>query len=367
MGVEEKPEEEVKLSPTTIFINGLPPTFSNDDLKTHFDKFGAWKKGEVSFRAKRSRGFAFIDFEQESAAVKAREEMNGKEVAAGAPITVLQARERSRPSKEKKEKPEPAEKREKPAAKEKAAKPKADAAAAVPSTTELFVKNLPPTFVDDDLEKVFAVFGPLKHSYVCWRRDKHRGYGFVKFDESAHAAAAAEKLNGQTVGGGDKPLRVEFSTQSPKQSRASKKSASKDKENATGSAKEKKPREPREPKTSAAPAEPRAARAKAPKAAKPPKVVDANAPLSKTMLFVGGLPETIGTDELKAKFEKFGELSDAFVSVRGKRHRGFGFATFTTEASAKAALDALNGKELPESKAGKPITVTYAREKPTAA
>ena len=75
---------------------------------------------------------------------------------------------------------------------------------------------------------------------VCWRRDKHRGYGFVKFDESAHAAAAAEKLNGQTVGGGDKPLRVEFSTQSPKQSRASKKSASKDKENATGSAKEKK-------------------------------------------------------------------------------------------------------------------------------
>ncbi len=75
---------------------------------------------------------------------------------------------------------------------------------------------------------------------MCWRRDKHRGYGFVKFDESAHAAAAAEKLNGQTVGGGDKPLRVEFSTQSPKQSRASKKSASKDKENATGSAKEKK-------------------------------------------------------------------------------------------------------------------------------
>ena len=35
------------------------------------------------------------------------------------------------------------------------------------------------------------------------------------------------------------------------------------------------------------------------------------------------------------------------MSVRGKRHRGFGFATFTTEASAKAALDALNAKELP--------------------
>ena len=79
------------------------------------------------------------------------------------------------------------------------------------------------------------------------------------------------------------------------------------------------PREPREPKTSAAPAEPRAARAKAPKAAKPPKVVDANAPLSKTMLFVGGLPETIGTDELKAKFEKFGELSDAFGALRHLR------------------------------------------------
>ena len=77
--------------------------------------------------------------------------------------------------------------------------------------------------------------------------------------------------------------------------------------------------QPREPKTSAAPAEPRAARAKAPKAAKPPKVVDANAPLSKTMLFVGGLPETIGTDELKAKFEKFGELSDAFGALRHLR------------------------------------------------
>jgi len=365
MGVEEKAEEE-KLSPTTIFINGLPPTFTNDDLKTHFEKFGAWKSGEVSFRAKRSRGYAFIEFEQESAAVKAREEMNGKEVGADAPIVVLQARERTRPRKEKKEKAEPsAEKREK-APKEKQTKaPKPDAAAAVPSTTELFVKNLPPTFVDDDLEKAFAAFGPLKHSYVCWRRDQHRGYGFVKFNETAHAAAAAEKMNGQTVGGGDKPLRVEFSTQSPKQSRASKKSASKDKERPEGDAapKEKKPREP---KSAAPPAEPRAARAKVPKPPRAPKVVDANAPLSKLSLFVGGLPETVGTDELTAKFAKFGELSDAFVSVRGKRHRGFGFATFTTEASAKAALDALNGKELPESKAGKPITVTYAREKPSA-
>ncbi len=27
---------------------------------------------------------------------------------------------------------------------------------------------------------------------------------------------------------------------------------------------------------------------------------------------MGGLPETVGTDELTAKFAKFGELSDAF-------------------------------------------------------
>jgi hypothetical protein len=43
-----------------------------------------------------------------------------------------------------------------------------------------------------------------------------------------------------------------------------------------------------------------------------PFTMNAQAPLSKLSLFVGGLPETVGTDELTAKFAKFGELSDAF-------------------------------------------------------
>lgn len=64
-------------------------------------------------------------------------------------------------------------------------------------------------------------------------------------------------------------------------------------------------------------------------------------------LFVGNLPWSIATEELKALFEKFGTIEDAIV-IRDKmtnRSKGFGFVTFTDEADADAAIAEMNEQE----------------------
>ena len=64
-------------------------------------------------------------------------------------------------------------------------------------------------------------------------------------------------------------------------------------------------------------------------------------------LFVGNLPWSIATEELKALFEKFGTIEDAIV-IRDKmtnRSKGFGFVTFTDEADADAAVAEMNEQE----------------------
>ncbi|OPL19296.1 MAG: hypothetical protein AVO35_11150 [Candidatus Aegiribacteria sp. MLS_C] len=79
-------------------------------------------------------------------------------------------------------------------------------------------------------------------------------------------------------------------------------------------------------------------------------------------LFVGGL--TWGTDDesLEKAFEKFGVVEEANVVTErdSGRSRGFGFVTFQTEEAAKAAKDAMDGKELD----GRQVRVDFANDKP---
>ncbi|MEX2012292.1 MAG: RNA-binding protein [Patescibacteria group bacterium] len=77
-------------------------------------------------------------------------------------------------------------------------------------------------------------------------------------------------------------------------------------------------------------------------------------------LFVGSLPYSINDEQLKAHFEKFGEITSASV-VMDKfdktRSRGFGFVEMPNDEEAQKAIDELNGKELD----GRAITVSEAR------
>ncbi|KAA8915038.1 hypothetical protein FN846DRAFT_924603 [Sphaerosporella brunnea] len=79
-------------------------------------------------------------------------------------------------------------------------------------------------------------------------------------------------------------------------------------------------------------------------------------------LFVGSLSWNIDDDWLRSEFEKFGELSRCTVLTDRAtgRSKGFGYVEFTTAEAAKAALEAMQGKELD----GRPLNVDYSSPRP---
>ena len=79
----------------------------------------------------------------------------------------------------------------------------------------------------------------------------------------------------------------------------------------------------------------------------------------KKKLYVGNLPYSVTSEDLKNLFAEFGEIVDAVVITdRGSgRSKGFGFVEFAKEEDAQKALDAMTGKELEERK----LVVNFAR------
>ena len=77
-----------------------------------------------------------------------------------------------------------------------------------------------------------------------------------------------------------------------------------------------------------------------------------------TKLFVGSLPYSMTDDDLAELFKEFGEVASAKVIFdrETNRSKGFGFVEMD-EAAAKAAIDALNNKEVQ----GRTIVVNEAR------
>ncbi|MCK9182446.1 MAG: RNA-binding protein [Fibrobacteraceae bacterium] len=72
----------------------------------------------------------------------------------------------------------------------------------------IYVGNLPFTFQDADLGKLFEQFGAVKSAKIIMDRDtgRSKGFGFVEIEDDAVAAQAVEQLNGKDVGG--RQLRV---------------------------------------------------------------------------------------------------------------------------------------------------------------
>jgi len=79
----------------------------------------------------------------------------------------------------------------------------------------------------------------------------------------------------------------------------------------------------------------------------------------KKKLYVGNLPYSVNSDELRKLFSEFGEVVDAMVIIDkySGRSKGFGFVTFASEDMAKAAVEKMNGKDLE----GRKLVVNVAR------
>ncbi len=65
-------------------------------------------------------------------------------------------------------------------------------------------------------------------------------------------------------------------------------------------------------------------------------------------LYVGGLPAHMDSEALGTLFREFGDLAAARVVMRPSTNtcRGFGYVTFVSEAAARLAKQALDGRPL---------------------
>ncbi|HVC36314.1 MAG TPA: RNA-binding protein [Candidatus Dormibacteraeota bacterium] len=76
-------------------------------------------------------------------------------------------------------------------------------------------------------------------------------------------------------------------------------------------------------------------------------------------LYVGGLAYSVSEQELETLFAEYGKVtSTAVIKDRDSgQSKGFGFVEMADDNEAKAAMAALNGKDL----SGRSITVNEAR------
>jgi RNA recognition motif-containing protein len=78
-------------------------------------------------------------------------------------------------------------------------------------------------------------------------------------------------------------------------------------------------------------------------------------------IYVGNLPYNSTDDDLRQTFAPYGEVTSANV-IADKftgRSRGFGFVEMPNDEEAKAAIEALNGKDVD----GRQLRVNEARPK----
>ncbi|KAJ6352533.1 hypothetical protein OIU76_001713 [Salix suchowensis] len=118
-----------------------------------------------------SKGYGFVQFENEEAAQSAIDRLNGmlindKEVYVG---HFVRRQERIE-------------------------------ATGSPKFTNVYVKNLSETTSDEDLKKFFSNYGAITSAIVMKDQSgMSKGFGFVNFQSPESAAAAVEKLNGTTI------------------------------------------------------------------------------------------------------------------------------------------------------------------------
>lgn len=78
-----------------------------------------------------------------------------------------------------------------------------------------------------------------------------------------------------------------------------------------------------------------------------------------TNIYVGNLPWSTTTEDLRSMFQQYGEVTHAQVVTDREtgRSRGFGFVEMPNEAEANAAIAALNNQPIN----GRPLTVNVAK------
>ncbi|GMY06077.1 polyadenylate-binding protein 8-like [Fagus crenata] len=155
-----------------IFIKNLDKAIDHKALHETFSAFGNILSCKVATDSSgQSKGYGFVQFDNEEAAQKAIEKLNGmllndKQVFVG-PFLRKQEREGSSDK---------------------------------TKFNNVFIKNISELTTEEDLNKIFGEFGPLTSVVVMRDADgKSKCFGFINFENADDAARSVEALNGRKV------------------------------------------------------------------------------------------------------------------------------------------------------------------------
>lgn len=158
-----------KSGTANIFIKNLDKTIDHKALHDTFSAFGPISSCKVVTNSEgQSKGYGFVQFEQEESAQNAIDKLNGmlmndKQVFVG-PFLRRQEREQSNGG---------------------------------AKFCNVYVKNLSDSITDEDLGNKFEEYGPITSAVVMRDAEgKSKCFGFVNFENPDDAAKAVENLNG---------------------------------------------------------------------------------------------------------------------------------------------------------------------------
>eukprot|EP00803_Ostreobium_quekettii_P009620 evm.model.scf_1149.2 EVM.evm.TU.scf_1149.2 scf_1149:23061-26682(-) len=180
-----KPREDrgsCRASGTNVYIRNMPTRVTTEeDLEAIFSKFGDITSSFLPRDNEgRLKGFGFVNFATPASSEIAISEMNGKEID-GARLYVAAAQKKAY---------------RQAALSKRFAELKAQRQDAARGRN-IYVKNLPATVQDDDLERLFKRFGAITSAKVM--RDStgvSRGFGFACFADAQAAALCIAQMHG---------------------------------------------------------------------------------------------------------------------------------------------------------------------------
>eukprot|EP01028_Stygiella_incarcerata_P014537 TRINITY_DN97_c0_g1_i1.p1 TRINITY_DN97_c0_g1~~TRINITY_DN97_c0_g1_i1.p1 ORF type:complete len:562 (-),score=158.39 TRINITY_DN97_c0_g1_i1:216-1901(-) len=263
-----------------VFVKNLPPHVDQKDLYDLFSTDGNIMSCKIVLDEKGdSRGYGYVHYETEEQADKAVAKFDGAEIE-GQHISVQPF------------------------------KPKSDRETAF---TNLYVKNFPKEFTDEQFREMFTPFGDVSSAVVI-RNEEHvsRGFGFVNFKTAACAAETIAQMHGKEMEGG-----LILYVQRAQKKEERRRTLMRDRE-------EKKSKR--------------------------------RLQFQNCNLYVKNLPEGITDEELYEMFSAFGTIiSHRVARNEMKLSRGFGYVCFSSAEEALEAIKIMKNKVYK----GKPLYVAY--------
>lgn len=331
-----------KSNANNICVKNLDPTIDNKALHDTFSIFGNILSCKVSTDIQgRSRGYGFVHYEAEEAAQQAIAKVNGMRIG-DSTVSVSQCFNKE----------------------------------VVESTgtdtfTNLYVKNMPPTWDDAKVDSVFGEFGEVMSSVIL-TTDEGRRFALVNFKESAAAQECIKVLHRKDM---RSEMGVESSAGSGPQAEvaAEPASSSTSKSQETGApgicevtSDEQAPAQALEDDHPAYLLYVQRAQTRAERKAMLDEERQTRKGTGKggrtgIKLCIRNIAGSISKDQLRDIFEPFGTILATILREDevAKRHKGVGFVVLSTPEEANLAIQATHGKDV----AGKALNVCLAEKK----